>query len=56
MNVIENINETFGIKGKVRLDGFEVDSNAADNAKDSLDQGDGEDILFNKSIAKCSNR
>ena len=54
--MIENINETFGIKGKVRLDGFDEDSNAANDGKDALDQGGGGNMLDNKDIAKCIKR
>ena len=56
VSVIENINEVFGIKGKVRLDGFDVDSEAANDGKDALDQGGGGGMLDNEDINKCSRR
>lgn len=54
--MIENINEAFGIKGKVRVEGFDTDSNAQ-IGKDGLDQG-GKDgnLLFNQDISKCQRR
>ena len=57
VNVIENINDTFGIKGKVKLEGFDTDSQDNMAQKDSLDTGgkDG-DFLFNKDLFKCVRR
>lgn len=57
VSVIENINDTFGIKGKVRVEGFDTDSNAQMGGKDQLDQGGKEgNILYNEDISKCERR
>ena len=57
--MIENINDTFGIKGKVKLDGFDTESKEnMGQTKDELDTGgkEGGDFLFNKDLAKCDRR
>ena len=57
VNVIENINGAFGIKGKVKVEGFDTESKEVMGEKSSLDTGakDG-DFLFNKDLAKCDRR